>query len=142
MFLPGTLFLIDTSAAQRMHVDKVRDTIIALTDQGLAATCVTVDLEAAFSARKPADVARIFADRAEYLIQLDITETIAQRARQVMTLLAQRDLHRAAGPIDVLTAAIAEHHRAIVLHYDTDFEHIASITGQRQQWIAPRGSIS
>jgi len=27
-----------------------------------------------------------------------------------------------------------------VLHYDADFDHIAAVTGQRADWIAPRGS--
>jgi len=34
--------------------------------------------------------------------------------------------HRAAGVIDLLTAAVAEHHGAVVLHYAADFEHIAA----------------
>jgi predicted nucleic acid-binding protein len=45
------------------------------------------------------------------------------------------------GVIDLLTAAVAEHHGAVVLHYDADFEHIAATTGQPHTWIAPRGSI-
>jgi hypothetical protein len=28
-----------------------------------------------------------------------------------------------------------------VLHYDADFELIASITGQPTDWVVPRGSI-
>ncbi len=40
-----------------------------------------------------------------------------------------------------LTAAIAEHHGAIVLHYDADFEHIAATTGQPHLWVVPRGSV-
>jgi hypothetical protein len=39
----------------------------------------------------------------------------------------------------LLTAAVAEHHAAIVLHYDADFEHIAAVTGQEQRWVVPRG---
>jgi hypothetical protein len=36
---------------------------------------------------------------------------------------------------------VAEHHGAVVLHYDADFEHIAATTGQPHAWIVPRGSI-
>jgi hypothetical protein len=55
--------------------------------------------------------------------------------------MAERGLHRAAGAMDLLTAAIAEQHRATMLHYDADFEHIASVTGQQHRWVVPRGSI-
>jgi predicted nucleic acid-binding protein len=55
--------------------------------------------------------------------------------------MAAQGHHRAAGVIDLLTAAVAEHHGAVVMHYDTDFEHIAAVTGQLHRWILPRGSI-
>jgi len=28
-----------------------------------------------------------------------------------------------------------------LLHYDPDFELIASVTGQRHEWIVPRGTV-
>jgi predicted nucleic acid-binding protein len=141
--LPGTLYLIDTSAAARMVAHPpIRAMIEALIDDGVAATCITVDLEAGFSVRDPHDVARTLKARADHLVTLPISEGVADRAREVQALMASRGLHRAAGAFDLLTAAIAEHHRATVLHYDADFEHIASVTGQQHRWIAPRGSIS
>jgi len=48
----------------------------------------------------------------------------------------------AAGVIDLLTAAVAEYHGAVLLHYDADFEHIAAVTGQAHKWIVPRGTIT
>ena len=48
----------------------------------------------------------------------------------------------AAGVVDLLTAAVAEHYDAVVLHYDSDFEHIATVTGQEQRWVVPRGTVS
>ena len=56
------------------------------------------------------------------------------------TVLATRPLMRWRG-IDLITAAVAEYHGAVVLHYDADFEHIAEVTGQPQTWVVPRGSI-
>lgn len=64
-----------------------------------------------------------------------------ERAREVRLRMAQRGHHRAAGVIDLLTAAVAEHHGAVVLHYDADFEPIAATTGQPHAWVVPRGSI-
>ena len=42
---------------------------------------------------------------------------------------------------DLVIAAVAERHEVPVLHYDEDFDRIASITGQATSWVAPRGSI-
>jgi hypothetical protein len=28
-----------------------------------------------------------------------------------------------------------------VLHYDSDYDHIAAITGQPTQWVIPRGTV-
>ena len=69
------------------------------------------------------------------------TESIGQRAREVQVLMAARGHHRAAGVIDLLTAAVAEYHGAVVMHYDADFEHIAASTGQPQAWVMPQGTI-
>ncbi len=35
-------------------------------------------------------------------------------------------------------AAVAEHYQAVVLHYDSDFEHVAVVSGQQTAWVAPR----
>lgn len=78
--------------------------------------------------------------KAEGFTDLPLTAAIGDRARAVQALLARRSQHRAAGVVDLLTAAVAEHYGAIVLHHDRDFEHIAAVSGQQQQWVAPPGS--
>jgi predicted nucleic acid-binding protein len=45
--------------------------------------------------------------------------------------LARRSQHRAAGCPGILTAAIAEHYGATVLHYDSDFDQIAAVSNCR-----------
>ncbi|WP_162908227.1 PIN domain nuclease [Allorhizocola rhizosphaerae] len=40
----------------------------------------------------------------------------------------------------MITAAIAEHYGAIVLHDDRGFDHIAAVTGQQTQWVVPAGT--
>lgn len=139
--LPGTLFLIDTSALARAHHKQVREIITGVIDAGFAATCATIDLEMGYAARNPKQLRDVQVARQELYQLLPLDERAAKRARAVQRFLADRGLHRAAGPMDLLTAAVAELNRAIVLHYDADFEHIASVTGQQQQWIMPRGSI-
>lgn len=139
---PGQLYLIDTSAQARIRHPAVRKVIAGLIVDAAAATCVTVDLEAGYSGRDLADVRLIAERRRNLYVVLPITEVIAERARDVQIRMAARGHHRAAGVIDLITAAVAEHHGAVVLHYDADFEHIAAITGQPHTWVAPRGGLA
>lgn len=139
---PLRLHLIDTSAAARIKNPAVRNVIAGLIADRAAATCVTVDLEAGYSGRNLADVQNIAQRRRALYINLPINESIADRAREVQLLMARKSQHRAAGIIDLLTAAIAEFHGAVLVHYDADFEHIAAITRQPQVWVTPQGSIT
>jgi predicted nucleic acid-binding protein len=43
--------------------------------------------------------------------------------------------------MDLLIAAIAKIHGAVVLHYDRHFDAIARVTGQPMEWLARRGSL-
>jgi predicted nucleic acid-binding protein len=137
----GQLYLIDTSAHARSQHELIRNVIAGLIADRAAATCVTVDLEAGYSGRDHRDVRLIAERRKELYVVLPVSEVIADRARDVQVRMAARGHHRAAGVIDLLTAAVAEHHGAVLLHYDADFEHIAATTGQAHAWIAPRGSV-
>jgi predicted nucleic acid-binding protein len=138
---PGQLYLIDTSAQVRNRHPPVRAVIAGLIADRAAATCVTVDLEAGYSGRNITDVRAIAERRRSLYVVLPVSEAIAERARDVQVRMAARGHHRAAGVIDLLTAAVAEHHGAVVLHYDADFEHIARVTGQPHAWIVPRGTV-
>ena len=138
---PGQLYLIDTSAHARINNPSARNVIAGLIADRAAATCVTVDLEAGYSGRSIEDVRAIAERRRNLYVVLPISEVIAERARDVQVRMAARGHHRAAGVVDLLTAAVAEHHGAVVLHYDADFEHIAATTGQPHAWIVPRGTV-
>jgi predicted nucleic acid-binding protein len=138
---PGPLYLIDTSAHARIHHPPIRAVIAGLIVDRAAATCVTVDLEAGYSGRVLADVRAIAERRRQVYVVLPVSEAIAERARDVQLRMAARGHHRAAGVVDLLTAAVAEHHGAVILHYDADFDHIAATTGQPHAWIAPRGTL-
>lgn len=41
---------------------------------------------------------------------------------------------------DLVIAAVAERHGAVLVHYDEDYDRIAAITGQPVRWVVPRGS--
>lgn len=137
----GKLYLVDTSAQVRTKHPAVRSVIAGLVVDRAAATCITVDLEAGYSGRNQQELRTIAERRRSLYVTLPITEAIADRAREVQVRMAARGQHRAAGVIDVLTAAVAEQHGAVLLHYDADFERIAAVTGQPHLWVAPRGSL-
>lgn len=137
----GKIYLIDTSAQARSRHPMVQTVIAGLIVDRAAATCVTVDLEAGFSGKNLQDVETISARRKSLYTVLPFSEAIAERAREVQVRMAARGHHRAAGVVDLMTAAVAEYHAAVILHYDADFEHIAAVTGQPHLWVAPRGSL-
>lgn len=140
--IPAGLYLADTSAIARVHHNAVRAELTRLGKAGLLATCIVVDLEVLYSARNPAEYARTAALRVAGFVDLPPTPEIASRAREIQAMLATSSQHRAAGGADILTAAIAEHYGAIVVHYDADFEHIAAVSGQQTRWVVPRGTVT
>jgi predicted nucleic acid-binding protein len=140
--IPSGLFLADTSAIARVSNEAVLGELTRLGRLGLLATCATVDVEVLYSSRSPAEYRSIADRRCEGFTDLPLTSEIGDRARAVQSELSRTSQHRAAGVIDLLTAATAEHYGAIVLHYDGDFEHIAAVTRQQTRWVAPRGSVS
>lgn len=138
--IPAGLYLADTSAIARTSDPRVHAELTRLGRRGLLATCVTVDLEVGYSARNPDEHATTGRRRAAGFVDLPLHPEIGERARAVQAMLARGGQHRAAGIVDLLTAATAEHHGAFVLHYDSDFDHIAAVSGQQTVWVVPLGS--
>ena len=68
-------------------------------------------------------------------------QAVLDRAVAVQDALAERSEHRGAKIADLLIAAAAESAGLVVLHYDHDFDLIASVTGQPTDWILPAGSV-
>jgi predicted nucleic acid-binding protein len=71
---------------------------------------------------------------------VETTSDHVRRARQVQRLLAVRSQRGRKIP-DLLIAAAAEEQDLVLLHYDSDIDLIASVTGQRCEWVVPAGSI-
>ncbi|HUR76075.1 MAG TPA: PIN domain-containing protein [Sporichthya sp.] len=141
MSMAGRLYLVDTSALAKAHLSQVRYTLQTLITDRVAATCVTIDLAAGYSGRSAADLSSIDARRRDRYLNLELNEDVADRAREVQVLLAEKMQHRSVGILDLLTAAVAEHHDAALIHYHPAFELISSITGQPQLWVATWGSL-
>lgn len=136
-----TSFLVDKSALARAHHPPVRELLQPLAARSQLATCSIIDLELLYSARGPADYRKLLAMRRANYRTLPISQQICDRAVEIQAALAEKSQHRGASIPDLVIAACAEHHQAVLLHYDADFDLVATVTGQPTQWIAPRGSL-
>jgi len=123
-----------------MHHRAVAARITPLLIGGDIGTCGVIDLEVLFSARSHTDLVALRAERAT-LPQLEITQEDFDRAIDVLEALARTGHHRAAGIPDLVIAAVAERHKVTVLHYDKDFDLIASVTKQHVDWVVPTGTV-
>jgi len=132
-------YLVDKSAWEQQRYDeRARRRLAELRRTGQFSVCVVSVAEILYSARSAVEFGRVrelFAP----LPHLGITDDAERQVIEVMAALARRGQHRMPIP-DLMLAAIAHAHRAVVLHYDADFERIADVTGQKHEWIVPRGT--
>lgn len=132
-------YLANKSALARITHAAVDERLAPLILDGQIATCPIVDLEVLYSARS-FDHYEEVRDERMALTSFPMTGQIAVRALEVQRRLARRGQHRVPVP-DLLIAATAEANDVAVIHYDRDFDRIAEVTGQRTEWVVPRGSI-
>lgn len=132
-------YLIDKSALARYPKPAVRSVVDPLHNAGLLAVCGAVELEVLHSARSKADAERI-RDEMRGFDWLPTPDEAWDRALEVQTLLIQAGNWKALSVSDLIIAATAERHGAVVLHYDGDFDMIASVTAQPTAWVAPAGT--
>jgi predicted nucleic acid-binding protein len=131
--------LLDTSVLTRLRYAAVRAIVEPLAATGRAARAGISDLEMGYAARNTAEWDRLMADLETFaLVETDASHVT--RARHVQRLLASRSQRGRKIP-DLLVAAAAEAAGLVVLHYDSDFDRIALVTGQRCEWVVPAGSI-
>lgn len=112
-----------------------------LLSAGLVATCAALDLEALYGARNAAGYQAISADRHRAYEYVPTLDEDWQQALAVRSALATTGRWRAAGLAALVIAAVAARARLAVLHYDADYEVIASVSGQPVEWVVPRGSV-
>ncbi|MCV7090794.1 PIN domain-containing protein [Mycobacterium interjectum] len=134
-------YLVDTSAAARMRHPGVSRRLRPLIESGVVATTASLDAEALYSARGPAEYEQLWADRRAAYEYLPTNDEHWQTALGAQRALARAGLHRSLGVADLLTATIAAAHQIIVVHYDADFETAATVLEFKHRWVLPRGSI-
>jgi predicted nucleic acid-binding protein len=75
-------------------------------------------------------------------LYLPLSPDIDQLILDIRAALWNAGTGRAAGVVDVALAATAVHAAATVLHYDSDFDHIAAAYPPLDAaWVVARGSV-
>jgi predicted nucleic acid-binding protein len=133
--------LVDNSVLTRTAKALVAARIEPMILSGTLATCSMTDLELLFSARNGGEHRARRDDLALRFVRVPLDQRDFDRAVEVQGLLADRAQHRAASIPDLIVAAAGERAGLTVLHYDADFELIATVTKQPTEWVVPRGSV-
>ena len=134
----STAHLVETSVFTRLHRPAVRARLDTTPSETLA-RCSMTDLELGHSARNEREW-DVIQEMLAAFHEVTLSPEIVERAKRVQRMLAERGLRGRKVP-DLLIAAAAELHEMRVLHYDRDFEIIATVTGQPHEWIVPAGSV-
>ena len=124
-----------------MRHPEVAARLSPLIEAGLVATTASLDAEALYSARNPAEYEQLWADRRVAYEYLPTDDQHWQAALKAQRELARLGQHRAVGMPDLLTAVLAAEHRLAVIHYDADFETAATVVAFEQIWVMPRGML-
>ena len=134
--------LADTSVWARKGSSPISAWFAAAVEAGEIAVCDMVVLELLHSARNLDEFERL-EDALGAMPWVTIEAGDWGRARNVYRALAGRAgaFQRSVKHPDLLIAAAAERAGLAIVHYDEDYEVIASITGQPARWVAPRGSL-
>ena len=82
------------------------------------------------------------AERLDVFQSVPMPGKLWSRAREVQLLLAPEGGHRPVPPADLLLAAAAEEAGVPLVHYDRDYERIATVTDLQHRWMVADGSLA
>ena len=136
-----TEYLADKSALARLHLEPVRDVLVPLMERGRVLICGVTELELLFSARNIQERSRMKEQIDASLILAHEPDGLWALASEIQEGLTEKGQHRAASIPDLVVAATARASGLTVLHYDNDFDTIASFTEQPTRWVVPAGTV-
>ncbi|SRR6266705_493280 len=139
--MAGAIYMADTSTyVLREREPQVRRRFEALLAESRLVVCQMNALEYLNDAATPKTYEAVW--RALHGQRwFDVTPAAMDRALAVHRKLAAASQHRSFSLPDLIIAATAELNGATVLHYDSDYDRIAAITGQPTEWVVPKGSL-
>ena len=141
------LTLLDTSVWARLRDGRISgpaaERLYTRLERGELAVTEPLVLEMRYSARDATDF-KLLAEELDAMPLLSLEASAIRRSLEAQAQLAALpDVSHRVKPIDLLVAAVAEHHSSAVLHYDTDYELLAEHTDLAfdSVWAARRGSL-
>ena len=138
--MSSEIYLADTSVWHWARNPSARAALRAELDRGTVATCAIIDVELIVSARSPGDADDMAAER-RALRWLSTPDEVWDAVVATQRALVDSSRHRTVKIPDLIIAAVAQRHGATVLHYDSDYDAIAEVTGQPTEWLVARGSL-
>ena len=138
----GAVYIADTSAWAHARAPSVRRDWNRAVANGQIAMCPIVAIELLHSTRTGDEHDRRAGDLA-VLRDVPITRSVTNAALAAYRQLAHQHplAHRRARPSDLLIAAAAQDAALGVLHYDADFDVLATVLSFESRWIAPAGTL-
>lgn len=132
-------YLLDTSSwIKHLHA-RVGSRVADLVERRELHVCELVELEF-LNAAKNAAAWTSNRDALRELEPIEMPRTVYRVALDLQYALASKQLVGRKLP-DLLIAATAIESGLTVLHYDADYEHIASVSSLRHEWVVPRGTV-
>jgi predicted nucleic acid-binding protein len=131
-------YLVDVSVLARTHRPAVADALHQYAGQ--LATCSTLLLDVGSSARDAAHYDEMMNGLSSYL-PLAVDQDALDLATALQRQLVRLGAHRGPRVADLLLAAVAIRHGAVLLHHNEEFELIAGVDERlHARWIVPPGS--
>jgi predicted nucleic acid-binding protein len=137
----GVRFLADSSVLTRLAHAQVAQVLGPLLTAGQVGTCGVLDLCLYATIRDVTMLATVTEYRSLAFPWLSTDDRDLNRAVQVQALIAQTGQHLSPAWWSLIVAAVAERHQVTLLHYSSDYDLIAKVTGQDTQWVVPEGSL-
>jgi predicted nucleic acid-binding protein len=88
------------------------------------------------------DRARGVAERLDAFESVSMPSRLWSRAREIQLLLSSDGDHRRVPPADLLLAGAAEAAGVPLVHYDRDYERVASVTDLQHLWMVADGLLT
>jgi predicted nucleic acid-binding protein len=85
--------------------------------------------------------AREVAGRLEAFESVPMPAALWRRARELQVALAANGDHRRVPPVDLLIGCAAEMANVPLVHYDRDYERLASVSALEHHWLVPDGTL-
>lgn len=138
----GGVYIADTSAWAHAAHARVRKRWSEALRNGQILSSPIVRLELLYSTRDGDAFDRLAGDLAQ-LRDVPLTRSVTNAAQQAFRELAHVSplYHRSVKIPDLLVAAAAQDAGVGVLHYDEDFDALATVLEFESRWIATRGSL-